>query len=207
MAERTLNCCRHGKRANQECYECASGFDNASPYIEEIRTALDDLARAALDDLARAEADEGIYDRVPAPEEPAKDAGVGLGLLKILPFEPATTFGSLAGNPQGKEKPHQRFKTISASELATLQSADRARAMREWDARFGTNLQENKAVETCGNEFTLRDGYRCELPAEHVGEHEATCPSTQFHQTWGDSQGTSQRKTIPEGLPPADYHC
>ena len=57
MAERTLNCCRHGKRANQECYECASGFDNASPYIEEIRTALDDLARA--------EADEGIYDRVP----------------------------------------------------------------------------------------------------------------------------------------------
>src|ERR1017187_2174334 len=149
MAERTLNCCRHGKRANQECYECASGFDNASPYIEEIRTALDDLARA--------EADEGIYDRVPSPEEPARDAGVGLGLLKILPLEPATTFGSLAGNPQGKEKPHQRFKTISASELATLQSADRARAMREWDARFGTNLQENKAVETCGNEFTLRD--------------------------------------------------
>ena len=60
--------CRHGKRANQECTECASGFDNASPYIE-----------------------------------PAKDAGVGLGLLKILPFEPATTFGSLAGNPQGNK--------------------------------------------------------------------------------------------------------
>src|ERR1035438_9949461 len=102
MAERT---CRHGKRAYQECYECASGFDNASPYIP---SPLD-----SLDSLARAEAKEGIYDRVPSPEEPARDAGVGLGLLKILPFEPATTFGSLAGNSQGKEKPHQRFKTIS----------------------------------------------------------------------------------------------
>src|ERR1039458_1634288 len=89
MAERT---CRHGKRAYQECYECASGFDNASPYIP-----------SPLDSLARAEAKEGIYDRVPSPEEPAKDAGVGLGLLKILPFEPVTTFGSLAGKPHGNK--------------------------------------------------------------------------------------------------------
>ena len=46
--------------------------------------------------------------------------------------------------------------------------------------------------EKCGDEFTLRYGYFCELPKGHKGEHEAQCPNPQFYQRW------SSESTTPE---------
>jgi hypothetical protein len=41
----------------------------------------------------------------------------------------------------------------------------------------------------CGNVFTLKEGYVCELPSNHSGKHSATCPNPQFTQEWEDEFG------------------
>ena len=45
---------------------------------------------------------------------------------------------------------------------------------------------------TCGNVFPLKDGHVCELLKDHDGDHEATCPNPQFHQTWHDAAPPAQ---------------
>jgi hypothetical protein len=36
----------------------------------------------------------------------------------------------------------------------------------------------------CGNEWTLKHGYFCQLPKGHAGDHESECPNPEFHQSW-----------------------
>lgn len=52
--------------------------------------------------------------------------------------------------------------------------------------------------DRCSDEFQLKHGYVCELPKGHAGDHEATCPNPQFHQTWPGHEGRSapQRDAI-----------
>jgi len=59
------------------------------------------------------------------------------------------------------------------------------------------------ANERCGNEFTLRHGYFCELPKGHEGAHGATCPNPQYWQSWSDAAGHDQ----PEPAPAPEMFC
>ncbi len=56
----------------------------------------------------------------------------------------------------------------------------------------------------CGNEFKLRNGYFCELPLGHDGDHEATCPNPQFTQRWPNArpaevEAQGARERLAEG--------
>ena len=48
----------------------------------------------------------------------------------------------------------------------------------------------------CGNEFKLRHGYFCGLTSGHAGDHEATCPNPQFHQSWTQAAPVSAEPVI-----------
>jgi hypothetical protein len=63
----------------------------------------------------------------------------------------------------------------------------------------------------CAHEFPLKDGYFCQLPKGHNGDHESECPNPQFHQSWPTEAIASEAKPEPEEaysmVPSVEYNA
>jgi hypothetical protein len=58
--------------------------------------------------------------------------------------------------------------------------------------------------ERCGNEFTLKHGYFCELPKGHEGAHGSECPNPQYWQAWPKDQPAGDPPEVDE---PKCFSC
>jgi hypothetical protein len=81
--------------------------------------------------------------------------------------------------------------------LALIQTVERLEDdLRLWaKARTGSVYEQREIKpEQCQNEFTLKEGYFCERPKGHRGDHGAQCPNPQFWQCWPDAESDGLRR-------------